>query len=448
MVIRKIYKTKSIISIAALVIIIFSNANAQTYTVNGKHINIDSLNKQIEYIINDVGIAGLSFAVIDQNKIVFYNNYGYKNLKTREKIDQMTLFEACSLSKSFLAYLSHKLVDQGILDLDEPLYKYLKYDELEHDKRNKLITARMVLSHNSGIENSKEQNDPNILEIVEQPGTSFVYSGEGYIYLSKVISKLVNMPVEEYYKKMIYNPLSLKRTFTTYQEKEEKNYASGHDAFGDIIDKPKTITPDVAGRIHTNAKDYAKLLTKIFDRKHLTDSSINDFLKPLIKTHEHSKIYYGSGFEIFFAPNKDKILFQGGDNNGFKGLACYSIMHQSGIVFFSNSERAQAIGSQLCKIATGMDIGAYYDDFNYPNEYPNSANTIFQLYKKEGAENARKAFNYYFGELGDFTEKDMVELVSYFRYKNYDLAKYIGVEYLKKYPNSPANFVLDEWLKK
>ena len=82
--------------------------------------------------MDDVGIPGLSFAVIDQNKVVYYNSFGYKYIEDGEKqtVDNETVFEACSLSKSFLVYAAHSMVDQGILDLDKPLHEYMKYQNL------------------------------------------------------------------------------------------------------------------------------------------------------------------------------------------------------------------------------------------------------------------------------------------------------------------------------
>ena len=73
----------------------------------------------------DVGIPGASLAIIENDKIIFNQGYGYKNMKEMSSVDKKTIFEGCSLSKSFLVFAAFKLVEEGKLDLDKPMYEYL-----------------------------------------------------------------------------------------------------------------------------------------------------------------------------------------------------------------------------------------------------------------------------------------------------------------------------------
>jgi CubicO group peptidase (beta-lactamase class C family) len=428
-----------------------AQASRSTYNVNGKTINIDTLNKQILHIMEDVGVPGLSVAVIDHGERVFYNTYGYKDLSAgeKEKIDKETIFEACSLSKSFTVYAAYLLLNDGKLDLDKPLYQYLEYEPLKHDERYKLITARMVLNHSSGIENHVDNNKKDVLEIMSPPGTTFIYSGEGYIYLSKVIEKITNAPVIQYMQDSVYNPLNLKRSYTICTDEANRNYAVGHDAFGKPIYKERNRIPDLAGRIHTNAGDYATLMLGLFDEKHIRREKINEIFHKLTKEPMTSNTSYGAGYEVFFLPDGDTILLQGGDNNGFKGMACYSLKNKCGLVFFANANRAERIGSKLCEIATGLNISSYYEGI-YNNIYPSAANTLFHIYKEKGAEELRKEFDRYLENEQEsrFKENDMVELVYYLKDKEYQTAKYIAESFRKKHPVTEANFVFERFLNK
>src|SRR5438552_1023492 len=168
------------------------------FMLNGRLIKAGQLNKQIGSIVENAGIPGLSFAVIADDKVVFYHTYGYKEyertkdgtLKGKGRVNKKTLFEACSMSKTFMTFAALRLAEKGILNLDTPLYRYLPNPRLEHDERYMKITGRMVLSHSSGIENWQNYNNPDKLEILSDPGTRFNYSGEGYVYLSQVCEKL------------------------------------------------------------------------------------------------------------------------------------------------------------------------------------------------------------------------------------------------------------------
>ena len=107
-------------------------------------------------------------------------------------MDDRTIFEGASLSKPLFAYMVMFLVEDEKLDLDKPLHEYLDYHYHGIDKeddRYKEITARMVLSHTTGFPNWRPDYD---LIIHFDPGTDFRYSGEGYIFLERVIQSILN----------------------------------------------------------------------------------------------------------------------------------------------------------------------------------------------------------------------------------------------------------------
>src|SRR5260370_34937534 len=96
-------------------------------------------------------VPGLSFARVEDGKIAWIGSFGLKNAKTGEKADEGTVFQAASLSKPVFAYAVLKLVDQGTLDLDAPLSKYLP--AYVDDEPVNQITARLVLPHRTGFRN-------------------------------------------------------------------------------------------------------------------------------------------------------------------------------------------------------------------------------------------------------------------------------------------------------
>src|SRR5580692_11694837 len=151
-----------LLSIATILIGPLSVCKAQNegyFMSNGKNVEIGVFNREMEKKIRDVGIQAVSVAIIDDNKVVFSNAYGYKQLSAKDKVDPNTVFEACSLSKSYLVYVVFKLVDEGKFDLDKPICQYMEPGPiLDHDPRYKLITSRMILSHCSGIENWDTDN--------------------------------------------------------------------------------------------------------------------------------------------------------------------------------------------------------------------------------------------------------------------------------------------------
>jgi CubicO group peptidase (beta-lactamase class C family) len=141
---------------------------------------------KIEQLMKAAGIPGLSLTYVKQGKIQEWYNLGVRSVDSKEAVDSGTVFNAASLSKCVFAYAVMKLVDSGKLSLDTPLYKYLEYPDLSHDERYKKITARMTLSHTSGLPNWR--NGPQ-LNFRYNPGERYSYSGEGFVLLSKVGGK-------------------------------------------------------------------------------------------------------------------------------------------------------------------------------------------------------------------------------------------------------------------
>ena len=129
-------------------------------------------------------VPGVSIALIQHGKTIWVHGFGVKEAGTSQPVTGETVFEAASLSKPVFAYGVLKLVDQGKLRLDVPLTIYLPKPYIPGDQRLAKITARIVLSHRTGFPNWR---DGDSLPLYFTPGERFSYSGEGYIYLQRVV---------------------------------------------------------------------------------------------------------------------------------------------------------------------------------------------------------------------------------------------------------------------
>ena len=136
---------------------------------------IDRLNKDIPKYMRLAQVPGVSAALIRNGQLVWFKGFGVTNNDTKQPVTNQTIFEANSLSKPLFAFSVLTLVDQGKIDLDTPIVAYGGVDyNVSDDPRFKQVTARMILSHSSGI--VLDQKDPeHKVALAFNPGEKFQY---------------------------------------------------------------------------------------------------------------------------------------------------------------------------------------------------------------------------------------------------------------------------------
>jgi CubicO group peptidase (beta-lactamase class C family) len=174
-----------------------------------------ALARTIPDILRTSGMPGLAMAVIDHGQVVWTGAFG-------NVTDPETIFEAASLSKPVFAYLVLRLVDRGELDLDRPLAELLEYPRAAGDPRYRRITGRMVLSHGSGFPNWGGER----LTLAFDPGTAYGYSGEGFVYLQKVVEHITGRSLEQLARAEVFEPLGMRWSSYVWQKRFEGHAAA------------------------------------------------------------------------------------------------------------------------------------------------------------------------------------------------------------------------------
>lgn len=244
--------------------------------LDNREIRTDSLRRFIEKDMALFKIPAISIAVINDGKIIFADNIGVKNQVTKEKVNQYSIFEACSLSKPVFAYFVMKQVQKGAIDLDKPLYQYYKEENIEWGENYKSLTVRMILCHASGFPNWREHANEK-LKFLFPPGTRYGYSGEGYQYLARVLMHILKTDdtgLNALFQKEVVKPLRVQSMNFIWNEELSKIKVYSHSK-GLPTDNGSQGPADwfgCAGSLHTNAGDYAKLLVKLLDNSRLSNS--------------------------------------------------------------------------------------------------------------------------------------------------------------------------------
>ena len=304
-------------------------------------------------------IPGISIAVIKDSRVVYHRGFGVKNAATREPATDDTVFEAASMTKPVFAYTVLRLVDRGLLELDTPLYTYLPYEDIAHDDRYKLITARMVLTHRTGFPNWRTGK----LEIKFTPGTEVSYSGEGFVYLGKVIEKLTGKKLVDLFREEVFAPLGIENASLVWNEHVARLTATGHGGTSPMM-KRKPSEPNVAASLHIDAKNYASFLIAVLQGKGLSAASSQEMLRPQVKVPDEKGTSWGLGISIEETP-QGTHYGHGGRNPGFTSLSVLYKDRGIGYVFLVNNDDASKMENVLNAYLIAGKSGLKYDQAHF-----------------------------------------------------------------------------------
>ena len=328
---------------------------------------VADVEKLVPRLMTEFHVPGLSAAIIRDGKLIWNKGFGVKSNASKESVDTETVFEAASVSKTVFAYAVMKLCEKGVLALDEPLTRYLPKPFLEGDHRLNLITARHVLSHQSGFQNWRSPEAP--LKINFDPGTDFMYSGEGYYYLQSVVTELTGTvdpnacgsyeadlkvcatDIGDYMVKNVLLPHGMTSSAYLPDDALEKNEAIPHNLAGEPQPKGHPNAIDLArygsaGGLSTTAKDYSNFIIGLFTPKEndpyrLNKKSLQEMFRPQVKLREDQKIDGASAWALGWAVQERKtgnIVLHSGGQSGFKSLAMVSVEKKSGFVMLTNGD--------------------------------------------------------------------------------------------------------------
>src|SRR5215203_5417573 len=168
---------------------------------------VPELERTISRLMMEGEVPGLQIGLVRGGKVDWIKSFGVKNAETGGAVTDETIFEAASLSKPVFAYAVMKLVEAGRLDLDKPLQSYLSEPYLPGDDRINKITARMALDHTTGFQNESRPGQP--LKINFAPGERFSYSGEGLLFLQRVVEKITGEKFDVFMRRTVFEPLGM-----------------------------------------------------------------------------------------------------------------------------------------------------------------------------------------------------------------------------------------------
>lgn len=225
-------------------------------------------NFNIEERLKELGIPGVSIAVLNKGEIEWSKGYGMADSAENRIVTDKTMFLAGSISKPVAALRAHQLAEDDLIHLDSNVNMYLTSWKVPENEFtiNEKVTTRRILNHTAGLTvwgfpgYDKGDTIPSVVEVLDgkgntdsvrvykEPGESWMYSGGGYTIMQLMITDLEKRNFPDIMQENVLNPLGMMTsTFENpLPEKYHSIAATGYRTNGDEVEGKWPIYPEMA----------------------------------------------------------------------------------------------------------------------------------------------------------------------------------------------------------
>jgi serine-type D-Ala-D-Ala carboxypeptidase/endopeptidase len=387
-----------LVGAAAVFLLGVAEAAPAVKRLDGTEIAAAVLTARIQELATKGNVHGLGVSVFNAGQPVYSQTFGVKRTDTKEPLASDTVFYGASLSKAVFSVLVMRLVDDGVIDLDTPLVKYLEepldarearspkawhenLKDLAADPRHAALTARMCLAHTTGLPNWRWFEPDQKLRIKTDPGARYSYSGEGLTVLQVVLERLTGKSLEQLATEKIFAPYGMTRSSYTWQPRFEADYCHGHDEAGKVLEKDKDNAARSASTLETTLRDYTRFLRAVLQGTGLKASSRKEIFTTQIRIRSKRQfgplaledgpdndaiaLGYGLGWGVLKTPH-GVGAFKEGHGDGFEHYSIVFPDRGIGVLMMSNSANAESIFKELLELT----IADVYTPWEWENYVP------------------------------------------------------------------------------
>lgn len=333
-------------------------------------------------------IPGIFVAVVRDDNVLYQQGFGFADIKKKKPITSSTCMELGSVSKAFTAEIIYDLHKERLLNINDPITKYLNGAPTSWNK----ISIHHLLTHNSGLLNYLADprfrasdyflatTDPTAerffneitrdsmvslfytLPFDFEPGTGWAYSNTGYYLLGTIAEKVSGKDLFQLVKENLTGPIGMHHTGTNDLASNEGCLATGYFIKDSIITTARVLTSNYAfsaGAFSTTGEDMIQFIKAIHQRSLPSDKAGYEW------RHREENIlpfnYEGGRFYSTF--NGQRIIYHNGGTPGFSSSWIYSVDKNISIIVLMNRQDYAAID------LLAWDVLSYYEpSLKYPSE--------------------------------------------------------------------------------
>jgi CubicO group peptidase (beta-lactamase class C family) len=294
-------------------------------------------------------VPGAAVLVLHDGQPIVRAGYGLADLETDAPTTPETNYRLASVTKQFTAASILLLAEDGRLELDDRVRKWLP----SLPKAVETVTIRQLLTHTSGLVDYEDVipeilpaqlHDADVLRLLEtqdrtyfRPGTGYRYSNSGYALLALTVERASAKTFATFLRERIFQPLDMNNTVAY----EEGISTVSHRAFGytdeagrwNRTDQDQTSAVLGDGGIYSSIDDLAKWDAALYDGRLLDRSSLQAAFTPATQT-DNPEIEYGYGWRI-----TGETLWHSGETVGFRNVIVrYPKRHMTVVVLTNRNE--------------------------------------------------------------------------------------------------------------
>lgn len=271
----------------------------------------DSVDDHIESQLKDQKIPGLSLAILKDGEIVKLQGYGFSNLEHQVAAKPETIYQSGSVGKQFTAAAVMLLVEDGKINLDDPVSKYFEKTPQSWKK----MTVRHLLTHTSGIRDytqkdfdyRRDYTEDDLLQALIKlplefsPGEKWSYSNSGYMLLGFLIHKACGKFYGDLLEERIFGPLGMTTAQIISESEIIPNRAAGYELKDGKLKNQSWVSPSLNttadGALYLTALDMIRWDEALNIERLLKRESLTQMWTP-VKLNNGTSYPYGFGWRI------------------------------------------------------------------------------------------------------------------------------------------------------
>lgn len=299
------------------------------------------LNEKLPPLLTQHHVPAAAVAVIREGELVATVVVGER--EAGKPATKATLFNVASLTKPVFAHAVLALADKGQFNLDESLAPYWVDPDVKDDARHVTLTARLILSHQTGFPNWR---DGRKLRFDFKPGEGVGYSGEGFDYLRRAVEAKTRRSMEAIAAEAVFSPNGMSDTHFVWDATFAERFAREHDQEGRRIEVPPKFTASAADDLLTTIGDYGRFAAAVARGANLSSALFKQTcsiqIPGRIAAQAGSPADYGLCWRVITTAH-GTALMHGGSDRGARAAVIVVPKSQAGVVIFTNGDNGGRI---------------------------------------------------------------------------------------------------------